>query len=542
VTCPPLPLYTVPDRPVRIALVPITTLALIPACLFVGAATRWTAPATTLVVLSLPTAWAALRSGRGVATSVGLISVAGCLVETVWAWHTGRPHDPGLSILAGGVLLALSGVLQGMNGGDAETETAPEAVPHSAWPRMSRTLESSGTLPALGRFDIDPAEFTSLLLALQEVARRIAGDLDLQTLPETIVSTGANLLDARDCRIYWWQQASRVLVPRAASSGGPCAEPEDRGVWRWVIAQRKIAVRGESGQDESLKRLFNADPTGPDAVVPLIVGGELLGLLTFHELQCDAPVRFGETPSAPGRVDERPGEESVDKPGQSNPGVSKVTESGSYRMIRRGAEVAINRHARIMHLLSIVGHLSGLALKNALLFRRIEEMATRDGLTGLRTHANFHEELAERVEAARTARAPLSVMIADIDAFKHFNDQHGHQAGDEVLRETARIWTTILPAEAVIGRYGGEEFVCVLPGYDLRRAAEVAESLRAQIELHPFSHAGLDLRVTASFGVAELPGPETTGEQLVALADKALYEAKRAGRNTVREAPTAAKP
>jgi diguanylate cyclase (GGDEF)-like protein len=133
------------------------------------------------------------------------------------------------------------------------------------------------------------------------------------------------------------------------------------------------------------------------------------------------------------------------------------------------------------------------------------------------------------------------VVISDIDSFKRFNDDHGHQAGDEVLRETARIWTKLLPAEAVVGRYGGEEFVCVLPGYDLRRGAEVAEALRAQIELHPFCHEGRDLRATASFGVAELSGSETTGAQLIALADKALYEAKRAGRNVVREAPSAAK-
>ncbi len=214
-------------------------------------------------------------------------------------------------------------------------------------------------------------------------------------------------------------------------------------------------------------------------MVPLIVGGELLGLLTFFELQCDAPVRFGSAPSAPET-------ESATVNGGTEGQGTPPGESGSFRAIRRGAAVAVNRHARTMHLLSIVGHLSSLALKNALLFRRIEEMATRDGLTGLRTHANFHEELEERVEAARTARAPLSVVIADIDSFKRFNDDHGHQAGDEVLRETARIWTTLLPAEAVVGRYGGDEFVCVLPGYDLRRGAEVAEALRAQIELHPF--------------------------------------------------------
>jgi diguanylate cyclase (GGDEF)-like protein len=524
----------------------LVTLALIPAGVMAGGALSWTAPAATLFLLSLPTAWAALRSTRGVATAVGLVSVAGCVAEALWAWHGQRTHDFGLTILAGGVVLALSGLLQGLHDDIDEHKTGErensddtaktEPVSSRAPVLRSRLLESSTTLPALGRHDIDPAEFSALLLALQEVARRIAGDLDLETLPETIVSTGANLLDARDCRLLWWHQASRALVPRAAShpEGATTGEADDRGVTRWVVANRKIAVRGEAGQDETLQRLFNAHPTGADAVVPLIVGGELLGLLTFHELQCDAPVRFG---SALATSDAERGVADGGAGGQGTPS----GDSGSFRAIRRGAAVAVNRHARIMHLLSIVGHLSSLALKNALLYRRIEEMATRDGLTGLRTHANFHEELEARIEAARTARAPLSVVISDIDSFKRFNDDHGHQAGDEVLRETARIWTKLLPAEAVVGRYGGEEFVCVLPGYDLRRGAEVAEALRAQIELHPFCHEGRDLRATASFGVAELSGSETTGAQLIALADKALYEAKRAGRNVVREAPSAAK-
>ncbi len=132
-------------------------------------------------------------------------------------------------------------------------------------PRLrSRLLESSTTLPALGRHDIDPSEFSALLLALQEVARRISGDLDLETLPETIVTTGANLLDARDCRLLWWHQSSRALVPLAASQGKGSSkgESEDRGVTRWVVANRKIAVRGEAGQDETLRRLFHAHPTG----------------------------------------------------------------------------------------------------------------------------------------------------------------------------------------------------------------------------------------------------------------------------------------
>lgn len=134
-----------------------------------------------------------------------------------------------------------------------------------------------------------------------------------------------------------------------------------------------------------------------------------------------------------------------------------------------------------------------------------------------------------------TRGRPLSVLIADIDRFKQVNDDHGHDAGDEVLREfAARVRSTVRGADLAC-RYGGEEFVVIMPDTSPDVAAAVAERLRAAIESNPFTlkSSGLALSVTASFGIsARVHGVETP-DQLIKQADRALYEAKNTGRNRV---------
>jgi two-component system cell cycle response regulator len=130
---------------------------------------------------------------------------------------------------------------------------------------------------------------------------------------------------------------------------------------------------------------------------------------------------------------------------------------------------------------------------------------------------------------------PLSVLITDIDRFKHVNDTYGHDGGDEVLREfSSRVRSTIRGADLAC-RYGGEEFVVVMPDTSPEIAAAVAERLRAAIETAPFmlKHSGEALNVTASFGIASRIASVLTPGQLMKQADLALYEAKNTGRNRV---------
>jgi diguanylate cyclase (GGDEF)-like protein len=177
-----------------------------------------------------------------------------------------------------------------------------------------------------------------------------------------------------------------------------------------------------------------------------------------------------------------------------------------------------------------------IALENALLHRMVERQALADGLTGLANRRACSD--AVHSEAARADRldTPLSVVLADLDGFKHVNDVYGHAVGDEVLRAFADVLRETLRESDVAGRWGGEEFLVLLPGADEDGAAHLAERVRAALSAREIPGAG-ELRVTASFGVAEYT-PPAGAEQLVAAADEALYRAKRAGKDRVeRTAP-----
>ncbi|MBB3526243.1 MULTISPECIES: PleD family two-component system response regulator [Rhizobium] len=163
------------------------------------------------------------------------------------------------------------------------------------------------------------------------------------------------------------------------------------------------------------------------------------------------------------------------------------------------------------------------------------ELAVTDPLTGLYNRRYLDNHLNVLFNRSMARGRPLSVLITDIDRFKQVNDTYGHDGGDEVLREFAnRVRSTIRGADLAC-RYGGEEFVVVMPDTSPEIAAAVAERLRAAVENAPFrlKHAGEALNVTASFGIASRVGSVLTPDQLMKQADLALYEAKNTGRNRV---------
>lgn len=163
------------------------------------------------------------------------------------------------------------------------------------------------------------------------------------------------------------------------------------------------------------------------------------------------------------------------------------------------------------------------------------ELAVTDPLTGLYNRRYLDNHLNVLFNRSMARGRPLSVLITDIDRFKHVNDTYGHDGGDEVLREFSnRVRSTIRGADLAC-RYGGEEFVVVMPDTSPEIAAAVAERLRAAIENAPFmlKHSGEALNVTASFGIASRIASVLTPDQLMKQADLALYEAKNTGRNRV---------
>jgi diguanylate cyclase (GGDEF)-like protein len=180
----------------------------------------------------------------------------------------------------------------------------------------------------------------------------------------------------------------------------------------------------------------------------------------------------------------------------------------------------------------LVGH-AVIALGNARRHRTVEQQALVDGLTGLANRRVCTAALEKELARARRFEEPLALVLADIDDFKRVNDRFGHPTGDEVLKAFATTLRESVREIDLAGRWGGEEFVLLLPGTDLEGGRELAERVRRALEaLELPAPDGDAVQVTASFGVAAFPEAESQ-DRLVAAADRALYEAKRAGKNQV---------
>jgi len=179
------------------------------------------------------------------------------------------------------------------------------------------------------------------------------------------------------------------------------------------------------------------------------------------------------------------------------------------------------------------GH-TALAMRNANLLERMQQMAVTDGLTQLSNRRSFDRALDRELQRAARTDGRLSVVLIDIDHFKVLNDTHGHLTGDNVLRQIAAALRECGREYDTIARYGGEEFAAVLPGCSSALAVQVAERLRQAVEQAP-----TEVPVTASAGVATYPYDGADIETLLGAADRALYSAKRGGRNRVLSAEQA---
>jgi diguanylate cyclase (GGDEF)-like protein len=187
---------------------------------------------------------------------------------------------------------------------------------------------------------------------------------------------------------------------------------------------------------------------------------------------------------------------------------------------------------------------AGVSLENVELHETVQRQAVTDELTGLANHRRFQEALAAELERARRFETGIGLVMLDVDNFKQVNDTYGHQVGDRVLQEVARVLRTESREIDEPARYGGEELAVILPAADIDGAYGLAERVRLGIEALeiPVDGAG-PLRITASFGAAALPESAHDQGSLIAAADAALYAAKRAGKNrTVRAERQGARP
>jgi diguanylate cyclase (GGDEF)-like protein len=182
-------------------------------------------------------------------------------------------------------------------------------------------------------------------------------------------------------------------------------------------------------------------------------------------------------------------------------------------------------------LLLSIGSSIGIAVNNARLYEETKSFSLHDPLTGLANRRFMDIQMDKGLDAAERYEEEFSVIMADIDHFKRYNDEHGHQEGDNLLKKVADILSLEVRRADCVFRYGGEEFLIILPKTGPATAFEAAERLRKAVQ----QEAG----VTISLGIASLTPTDQRKEDLIDHADKALYRAKEGGRNRVESASTA---
>jgi diguanylate cyclase (GGDEF)-like protein len=192
--------------------------------------------------------------------------------------------------------------------------------------------------------------------------------------------------------------------------------------------------------------------------------------------------------------------------------------------------VAVGREALINEMVE----LAAMAIAGLNLRAKLENQSIRDGLTNLFNRHFLEIALERELQRATRSGEPLAVLMIDVDHFKAFNDLFGHEAGDLVLRELAGCLQSTVRAEDIVCRYGGEEFVILLPEITRERAMEAAERLRQRVSMMRLELRGEPLRqISISVGLATYPDLASDAVDLLRMADRALYQAKRAGRNQV---------
>ena len=308
---------------------------------------------------------------------------------------------------------------------------------------------------------------------LNDMARALTRTLDPEAVAGDLPRLAAEVFDADRCAAAFTSEESGLRMPPPFD-----AEPSDWATPARLDAERQALLRAISEKKPAVASQaagFDADAM----VVPMVIGDEVLGAIAFANRPPKPP--FSEAD---------------------------------------------------LLLAELIGQQAASALENARLFRKVQQLAQTDTLTGVASRSHFYA-IAERqlLSALRYSR-PMALIMFDADHFKRVNDTYGHPAGDRVLAALAEAAKRILRAPDLICRYGGEEFLILLPEVNLTQARIVAERIRQRAAATHVKTEKGDVTVTISLGVASVEnGEEVSLDALIERADRALYAAKRAGRN-----------
>jgi diguanylate cyclase (GGDEF)-like protein len=329
----------------------------------------------------------------------------------------------------------------------------------------------------------------SFIVTMSDTAKQISSVLRTDELLRVILRKTIDLLGSQKCAIFKIDEKTKRLIYidstgyakeeiegydlKAAEGSGPIGYASEQGVF---VSRKTLS------QDYTKSHIINADKLQSNFCQPIVYNSKTLASICVSNVSPDLT------------------------------------------------------HEQVMRLLSTLANFGGIALTNTELVDRIREQSVRDSLTWLYNHQYFQNHMDNLLSSAKREKEPLGFIIMDIDYFKKFNDNYGHQAGDLVLKKVAKMLTSELRGADIVARYGGEEFVAILPGRDMEASYRIAERIRKLFENMPFKYETHDLKITISAGVsAYMPSIDMTAtkELLIRYADNALYEAKEKGRNRV---------
>jgi diguanylate cyclase (GGDEF)-like protein len=228
---------------------------------------------------------------------------------------------------------------------------------------------------------------------------------------------------------------------------------------------------------------------------------------------------------------------------EPGPQPDEILSSITYTLLTKGkpsgviALAAAEEDAfaeRSTQIFEIISRQANIVIDYACLYEKTKKLSITDGLTQIYNHRYFQEQLRREFDRSQRKETPLSLIMLDIDHFKHFNDTFGHQQGDIVLKDLARLLQSQIRTCDLLARYGGEEFAIIMPEAEDKVCLVAAERLRKAVESHSIPGRDKELKVTISMGVATVPREDIPGPpDLINAADRALYGAKESGRNRV---------
>lgn len=394
-----------------------------------------------------------------------------------------------------------------------------------------RTLDAA-TLKRLGFRAIadEPAQLPALLRELED--RGMTGELRPPDDAESAWLTGAVILPEKisrnDLRAAFELVASLHFTNDQASAGNaalvglaPLIEAD-----RWTIYLTSEASRNEH---LGLEPLAMRDSAANERSLPL---RDLQRVLLGNALAVSGSESKAARESVVKTLTIRKTEDG--RRIVAVPLVSGERVMGVLEGVREGAASRAFTKANV-RLLDALALPIASALANSLRIAEAERLSQTDDLTKLHNARYLRQFLLGEVRRARRYGSSVAALFLDLDDFKNVNDVHGHLVGSHVLMEMAAIILSSVRDTDVVARYGGDEFVVILPESQVEQVAFVAERVRRKIEQNNFTGGrGLRLHLTASFGVATFPHHAQSPQQLVANADAAMYEAKAAGKNCVR--------